>query len=247
MESNIFYGGHSTVLIKLESAIIVTDPNLSNRIWTLKRKSKPGLTQSQLDTVNVVLISHGHYDHLDLPTIKRINRDAVVIIPKGLERYFIRYGFKDVRTLTWWEQTTAHGIRILSVPARHFKGRNPLVNSLYQGYVIDGKHQIYFAGDTGWFDALKDIGKLFRLDVALLPIGAYKPWSVFGHHMTPQDCVKAMQVLNARYMIPIHWGTFKLSFEAIDEPIKWLKQSAMSAGIERSIIILNPGEHFTIT
>jgi Predicted Zn-dependent hydrolases of the beta-lactamase fold len=82
--------------------------------------------------------------------------------------------------------------------------------------------------------------------VALLPIGAYKPWSVFGHHMTPQDCVKAMQVLNARYMIPIHWGTFKLSFEAIDEPIKWLKQSAMSAGIERSIIILNPGEHFTI-
>jgi L-ascorbate metabolism protein UlaG (beta-lactamase superfamily) len=246
MDKEIVYGGHSTVLIKTGKAVILTDPNLSKRIWTIRRKSKPGVTQEQLEAVNLVLISHGPYDHLDLPTVKRLNRNAVVIVPKGLDRYFTRYGFKDVRTLAWWEQTTAHGQRIIAVPANHFKGRNPMVNSLYQGYVIDGEYQIYFAGDTGWFEGFKEIGDIFRLDIAMLPIGAYKPWSEFGHHMTPENCVKALQVLKAKLMIPIHWGAFRLSLEPLDEHIKRLKQSAVHAGIAESVVVLEPGESFSL-
>ncbi len=246
MDTQIIYGGHSTVLIKMGKSVIVTDPNLSKRIWTIRRKNKPGLTQEQLDTINLILISHGHYDHLDLPTVKRLHRNAVVIVPKGLNKYFIRYGFNDVRTLAWWEQTSVHGLRIIAVPANHFKGRNPMVNSLYQGYVIDGGHQIYFAGDTGWFDGFKEIGDIFKLDIALLPIGAYKPWSALGHHMTPEHSIKAMKYLKARFMIPIHWGAFKLSLEPLDEPIKRLKESAKHNGIEKSVVILEPGETFSL-
>ncbi len=242
MDKQIVYGGHSTVLIQMGKAAILTDPNLSKRIWTIRRKSKPGLTQEQLEAVNLVLVSHGHYDHLDLPTVKRLKRNAVVIVPKGLSRYFARYGFTDVRTLSWWEQTTVHGLRIVAVPANHFKGRNPMVNSLYQGYVIDGEYQIYFAGDTGWFEGFREIGDIFRLDIAMLPIGAYKPWSAFGHHMTPENCVKAMHVLKAKRMIPIHWGAFRLSLEPLDEPVKRLEKAARQAGIEPSIVVLKPGE-----
>ncbi|MGB9736156.1 MAG: MBL fold metallo-hydrolase [bacterium] len=246
MDDHIVFGGHSTVFIKMDKAIMLTDPNLSPWVWTLKRKTKPGLNQKQLESVNMVLVSHGHYDHLDLPTVKRLNRDAVIIVPKGLERYFTRNGFKDVRTLTWWEQTTVHNTRIIAVPANHFKGRHPLVSSLYQGYVIDGKYQIYFAGDTGWFDGLRDIGDIFRLNIAMLPIGAYKPWAILGHHMTPEDCVNAMQVIKAQYVIPIHWGTFKLSFERMDEPVERLLSAAKRAGVERSIRILKPGDKIVI-
>ncbi len=246
MDKQIIYGGHSTVLINTGKAVILTDPNLSKRIWTLSRKSRPGLTQEQLGHVNLVLVSHGHYDHLDLPTVKRLKRTATVIVPHGLDGYFKRSGFRDVRVMSWWEQTTAHGTRIIAVPANHFKGRHPLVNSLYQGYVIDGARQIYFAGDTGLFDEIREIGEMFRLDLALLPVGAYKPWSVFGHHMTPEDSVKAMQYLKAKFMIPIHWGAFRLSMEPLDEPIKRLKQSALQAGIEDKIFVLEPGQTLSL-
>lgn len=246
MDNRIVYGGHSTVLINMGKAVILTDPNLSKRIWAVSRKSMPGLSQEQLEHVNLVLISHGHYDHLDIPTIKRLNRSAVVIVPEGLDRYFTPYGFKDVRVMSWWEQTTVHGIRIIAVPANHFKGRNPLVKSLYQGYVMDGERQIYFAGDTGWFDGFREIGTMFRLDVALLPIGAYKPWSAFGHHITPENSVKAFQYLQAKVMIPIHWGAFRLSLEPLSEPVERLKQSAVGAGIEDRIVVLKPGQSFKI-
>ncbi len=246
MDKQVVYGGHSTVLIKMGKAVIVTDPNLSTRIWTIRRKSKPGLTQAQLETVNLVLISHGHYDHLDLRTVRRLQRDAVVVVPKGLERYFVRYGFKDVRTLAWWEQTTVHGLRIVAVPAKHFQGRNPLVRSEYQGYVIDGGFQLYFAGDTGWFDGFKEIGSIFRLDLALLPIGAYKPWSAFGHHMTPENCIRAMEDLQVKHMIPIHWGAFRLSLEPLDEPVRRLKQAAQRAGLGDTVVVLEPGQAFPL-
>ncbi len=239
---NIVFGGHSTVLITMGKAVILTDPNLSERVWTLKRKSRPGLSQRHLDRVNLVLVSHGHYDHLDLRTVKRINRDATVIVPPGLAGYFTRYGFKDVRTMTWWEQAAVHGVRVVVVPARHFKGRNPVAGGLYQGYVIDGPYQVYFAGDTGWFEGLKEMGEMFKLDAALLPIGAYNPWSVFGHHMTPEQAIKALMVLGAGLMVPIHWGAFRLSLEPIDEPIERLKLAAKVAGVEGRVAVLNPGD-----
>ncbi len=233
-------------MIDTGKAVILTDPNLSKWIWALHRKSKPGLTQTLLNPVNLVLISHGHYDHLDIPTVKRLPRTATVIVPKGLDGYFTRLGFKDVRVMSWWEQTTVHGTRIIAVPANHFKGRRPLLKSLYQGYVIDGNYQIYFAGDTGWFDEIDDIGKIFRLDVAILPIGAYNPWAIFGHHMTPEDSVKAFQHLHAAVMIPIHWGAFRLSIEPLDEPIKRLKQTVKDAGIRDRVMILKPGDTFSL-
>ncbi len=246
MNNGILYGGHSTVLISIKNTVILTDPNLSKRIWIIRRRNKPGIDQSQLDMVNLVLVSHGHYDHLDIPTIKRLPRTATVIVPHGLDHYFKRYGFKDVRCLSWWEQTTAQGLKIVAVPANHFKGRHPFLKSLYQGYVIDSLYQIYFAGDTGMFDEIKEIGKLFKLSVALLPIGAYKPWSKFGHHMTPEDSIKAFKYLNAGVMIPIHWGAFKLAMEPMDEPVNRLLSAAKDAGIGERVVVLQPGEMYKL-
>ncbi|MCL4557739.1 MAG: MBL fold metallo-hydrolase [Deltaproteobacteria bacterium] len=242
MDRRIVYGGHSTVLISMGGANILTDPNLSKRIWAMRRRSEPGLMEEQIGPVNLVLISHGHYDHLDMPTVRRLPRTAVVIVPEGLSEYFTRSGFRDVRVMSWWEQTTVHGTRIVAVPANHFQGRNPLVKSLYQGYVVDGKRQIYFAGDTGWFEGIKEIGDMFRLDLALLPIGAYRPWAVFGHHMTPEDSIKAMQYLGAKAMIPIHWGTFRLSLEPLSEPVTRLRRAAIRAGMQDRVVVLGPGQ-----
>lgn len=246
MSVQILYGGHATVLIQSGKAKILADPNLSSRVWTARRKSKPGVTQSQLETVNLVLISHGHYDHLDLPTVKRINRSATVIVPAGLDGYFRRSGFRDIRVMSWWEQATVHGTRIIAVPANHMKGRHPLRNSLYQGYVIDGGCQIYFAGDTGWFGGFEEIGDIFRLDAALLPIGAYKPWSAFGHHMTPEDSIKALIHLKAKLMIPIHWGAFRLSLEPLDEPLRRLRHAAVKADVGNRIVVLEPGQSLSL-
>ncbi len=247
MKAEVVYGGHSTVFLNMGKASILTDPNLSNRLWTIRRRSKPGLSREQIESVNLVLVSHGHYDHLDMPTVRRLSRSAVVIVPEGLSRYFTRYGFKDVRVMSWWEQTTVHGIRVVVVPANHFQGRNPFVKSLYQGYVIDGGRQIYFAGDTGWFEGFKEIGAMFRLDLALLPIGAYRPWAVFGSHMTPEDSVRAMRHLGAKAMVPIHWGTFRLSLEPLSEPLNRLKRAAIDAGMQDRIVVLQPGQSLELT
>ncbi|UCD85207.1 MAG: MBL fold metallo-hydrolase [Deltaproteobacteria bacterium] len=235
--------GHSSVLIELGGLNLITDPNFRRFLFTIWRRSKVGLRVKDLPPLNIILISHGHYDHMSLSALKKFPREAVVIIPPGLEKYPRRLGFPDVRVIRWWENTEIKGTKVFAVPARHFSGRSPWHRgSLYQGYIVQGTKTVYFAGDTGFFQEMERLGERFSIDLAFLPIGAYKPWSVFGHHMTPEDAIEAMERLRAKRMVPIHWGAFKLAFESMKEPPERLLRAARKKGVDSRISILKPGE-----
>lgn len=245
--SRVMFVGHSTVLLRLGPLIVITDPNFSRRIWTLRRRDEPGMRPEDIHRLDVILISHGHYDHLDMRSLKRLPPGAVAIVPPGLDKFPRKAGITDVRTLRWWEETEVKGASITAVPAAHFPGRSPLTpRSLFQGYVVQADRTVYYAGDTGLFEAMVEIGRRFSPDLALLPIGAYNPWARYGHHMSPEDAIEALKRVRARHLVPIHWGAFKLSLEPMEEPPLRLREAARKEEWEDRVHILRPGETFTL-
>ncbi|MFV1976526.1 MAG: MBL fold metallo-hydrolase [Candidatus Scalindua sp.] len=226
------------------------DPNYSERVaWLFKRHAAPGIAFDSLPEINAIIISHEHSDHLNKTTLYKFEKDIPVIISKGLGDEIKELKFQDVRELAWWEKTVIKGIEITAVPARH--------DATNSGYIISGSKTIYFAGDTGLFSGFKDIGKRFKIDVALLPIGGYYPHfpgnliqsvrrEVRGDHMAPEDIPPALKMLGNPIMIPIHWGTFKLSGEPLEEPIKKLNEIERQNNLGSEIHILQPGEFFVL-
>lgn len=244
----ITFLGHSSALISIGATNIVTDPNLSRRIAHIfSRKSKPPAEAAALPPIDLVLISHGHYDHLDVPTLKNLPGRPTIVVPAGLEGLVRRATKKRVVTLLPWEEYREKEVTVTAVPAKHFAGRNPLYpHTGYQGYVIQGSAVIYFAGDTGFFEGFGEIAKKWKIDAALLPVGAYEPPPFRRHHMSPEDAVKAARILHTKLLVPIHWGTFKLSLEPLDEPIPRLLNAAGHAGIGESVRVLKPGESIPV-
>jgi L-ascorbate metabolism protein UlaG (beta-lactamase superfamily) len=139
-------------------------------------------------------------------------------------------------------------VTVTAVAARHFSGRPPFFHGTgYQGYVIDGGATVYFAGDSGLFAGMREIGEKWNIDVALLPIGAYQPPPFRRHHMSPEDAIEAARRLRARALVPIHWGAFKLSLEPFDEPVRRLKRAAGKANLSSKIHVLSPGQSISVT
>ncbi|MDD2666383.1 MAG: MBL fold metallo-hydrolase [Methanocellales archaeon] len=242
---SITYIGHSTVLVESRDFSFITDPIFSNRIARFFRRRKAPLAASveDLPPIDSILISHGHYDHLDAPTLKKFAKDIPIVVSKSLRKTIVRLGFSDIRSLSWWEGTKIGKTEIIAVPAFHFSGRPPLLlRNDYQGYIIEGKKIVYFAGDTGLKNDFEEIGKRFEIDLAFLPIGAYSPRFFRRHHLSPEDALRAMALLKAKKMIPIHWGTFGLSFEPINEPPERLAKITKESNLEERVLILNPGE-----
>jgi L-ascorbate metabolism protein UlaG (beta-lactamase superfamily) len=243
----ITYIGHATLLIEYGDMNVITDPMFSKRIAfsNIKRHMAPKPKFEQLPEINVILISHWHFDHLDKRTMKRFSRDAKVLINVHLGKIPRRLGFTDVRALEWWESTTVGRLKITSVPAFHFSGRPPFfTRKNYCGFVIeaDGEKTVYFAGDTGLNNNFAEIGRRFDVHVAILPIGAYKPKSFRKHHLSPEDALEAKRIMGAKILVPCHWGAFNLSWEPMDEPPERLMKAARKEGIEKEVAMLNPGE-----
>ncbi len=212
---------HSTVLLQKHGCNILTDPIWSERASPIsfagpRRRRKPGVAWDDLPPIDLVLISHNHYDHLDLPTLRRLN--AGFIAPLGLRRLV-----PTARELDWGGSIEFAGCRIHCVPAMHFSARALFDRNrtLWCGYVIEGAgHTVYFAGDTGFGDHFGWIRDRFGApDVALLPIGAYEPrWFMSAVHMSPDEAVRVHEILGASTSIAIHHGTFQLADEGIDTP-----------------------------
>jgi L-ascorbate metabolism protein UlaG (beta-lactamase superfamily) len=244
----ITFLGHSSALISVGNTHILTDPNLSRRIArVISRKSKPPTEAAALPPIDLVLISHGHYDHLDLPTLKKLPGRPTIVVPPGIERLLRRIAKKCIVTLLPWEEYREKEVAVTAVPAKHFAGRHPLYpHTGYQGYVIQGSAVIYFAGDTGFFEGFDEIAKRWKIDAALLPVGAYEPPPFRRNHMSPEDAVKAARILQTKLLVPIHWGTFKLSLEPLGEPIPRLLNAAGRAGIGESVRVLKPGESILV-
>jgi L-ascorbate metabolism protein UlaG (beta-lactamase superfamily) len=241
---------HATVLLEIGGVTILTDPIYS---WTIgfiiPRFRKPGILFNDLPPIDVVLISHNHHDHLNLRTLRRLRRkrQSMVIVPPGLRTYVHRAGFENIRELNWWEGSICGDVVIHSVPAKHWGKRTVWEGEVgYCGYVVEGNGEsIYFAGDTGYGSHFAEIGRRFSLEVALLPIGAYKPYAWFKNiHLNPSTAVRAFADLGAKHLVPIHWGTFKISDEPLGEPPRLLEEEAGRVEISPRLHILRNGESF---
>lgn len=245
-QDSVWWLGHASMLLRLSGRYVLIDPVLSHRaspvnFYGPKRKTPPPVTVQQLPAVDVVLISHNHYDHLDRCTIKALTkrfRQATFVVPLGLKRWFSHYPAKRVVELDWWESLVLEDMTLYATPARHWSMRTPWDRnrSLWCGWVIHHPAlRFYFSGDSGYSEKLVDIGtRLGPFDIAALPIGAYAPrWFMQEQHMDPQQSVMLYQQLNSPRVIPIHWGVFELADESLDEPPQQLSQALKAAGIEQ--------------
>jgi L-ascorbate metabolism protein UlaG (beta-lactamase superfamily) len=221
---------HATVLLQVGGINILTDPVWSRRVSPVQfagpaRHRAPGIRFEDLPAIHVLLISHNHYDHFDVPTLKRIavaHRPAV-FCPLGLEAPLRRLGFRDVHELDWWESRPGAGTHVHCVQAQHFSARTPFDRNrtLWCGWLLETDHgNIYFAGDTGFggfFASIRDRFPSIRL--ALLPIGAFEPeWFMGPVHMSPEQAVEARGILGAATAIGIHFGTFSLADDGETAP-----------------------------
>ncbi|HSN92255.1 MAG TPA: MBL fold metallo-hydrolase [Anaeromyxobacteraceae bacterium] len=219
--------GHASFLVQLDGVSLLVDPALMPSIFGgIDRNVPPALTVEELPPIDSVLVTHGHYDHLDLPTVEAVG--APVVAGLGLEPTLRARGIFATE-LGWWSTARVRDVRITFVPAQHWSRRGlfDTNETLWGGFVIEGSTAtLYHSGDTAWFAGFREIAARFpRIDAALLPIGAYDPaWFMERQHMNPEQAVQAFEDLGARTLVAMHWGTFKLSDEPLDEPPRRLEQ-----------------------
>lgn len=232
--ARITWIGHASFLVQLDGVSILVDPVLEPSLFGgLSRNVPPGLSYEQLPKVDAVLVSHSHYDHLDLPTLKRVG--APVVAGLGLRKLLRNEGL-HCATVGWWQTLRFGAVTVTFVPAQHWSRRwlGDANRTLWGGWVIQGPSAtVYHAGDTGYFEGFAEIGSRFpAIDVALLPIGAYDPEWIMEHiHMNPEEALRAFADLGARTMVAMHWGTFKQTDEPLDEPPVRLEAERVRRGL----------------
>jgi L-ascorbate metabolism protein UlaG (beta-lactamase superfamily) len=238
--------GHSTFLIRTAAATVLTDPVYSKCAgpWGRlgpRRVRPPAVRFDDLPHIDVVLLSHNHYDHCDTRTLARLARrfDPVVVTPLGNGRLVRSAGMRRVEELDWWQSATASSLAVTLTPAHHFSARTPFDRNraLWGGFVVDAdRRRLYFAGDTAYVQIFAEIRhRLGPIDLALLPIGAYEPrWFMRAVHMNPEEAVQAHLDLDAGQSIGMHFGTFQLTTEGIDEPIRALERAREVRGLSAS-------------
>lgn len=232
----ITFIGHASALIRYAGVRIACDPMLGQRLGMVRRAVRPGLSPAELDEVDLILIGHPGRDHLHVPTLSLLPRSATVIVPPRCAKHLSELGFARVVELGIG-QSVGHGeVDITAAPVRSDEGAGA-------SYVIRGNGpSVYFCGESGYFSGFADVGQRFRPDLALLPIGGYAPLSFRSRHMSPLDALHALEDLRARLMIPIRYGAFPLSYERLDDPLRWLRSLAAERGLEDFVCVLEAGQ-----
>jgi L-ascorbate metabolism protein UlaG (beta-lactamase superfamily) len=250
-ELGVTFIGHSGFLLQIAGRNVVVDPNFARWLFILKRLRRPGLRPQDMPPVDYVLVTHAHFDHLNRRSLRRIARITrrqrgqapIVIVPKNLRDLVVDLGFRDVIELEWWQEYARDGFSVTHVPSRHWGAR--MIRDYHRGYggyvIRAGRHSVYHAGDTAYFNGFREIGKRLAPELALLPIGAYSPASFRNVHTSPGDAVPAFVDLGARWMVPMHYGTFRLSHEPVEEPPQLLMHEAQKAGVADRVLVLQEG------
>lgn len=238
--------GHSCVWITLDGHHFLVDANFSPRLLgVIKRHAPLGIDVNSLPEFAALAVTHAHYDHLDLFSYKFFPQNQKIIAPAGIKGLIQRFLHHPVVELKPDDTHQVGTVKITAVPTRHFGFRvSGLRYTQCNGYVFQGAHRtVYVPGDTAYGPHFAEIGNRFPIDVACLPIGTYHPrWLFKSQHMDPAEALTAFKDLKAKKMLPIHWGSFKLSLEPLDEPVARLKSLAKLEFLEDSVSVLNPGE-----
>lgn len=227
--ATLHWVGHASAILHEGNTLAVIDPHFGPRALLPRRHSPPGLPWHALPPASIGLLSHNHYDHLDTWTLRRLPKAMSWLVPVGLRGKVASHGFADVRELDWWQSVEARGWRFTLLPSQHWSRRlsQPINSVLWGAWMVEtASTRVFLAGDTGWFHGFAEYGRRFGpFDLAVLPIGAYEPrWFMAPMHMSPGEALDAARDLRARNMVPVHWGTFDLSDEAVDEPPRELER-----------------------
>jgi len=263
-ELTITWVGHSTFLLQIAGLTIVTDPVWAKRMGFTRRLEEPGLALDEIPPVDVILLSHSHYDHLHVGSLKKINGSPIVLVPEGLGDKIRKLMVgKEVHELKWWDHISIGFVEFHFVPAQHWTRRTltDTNTSHWGGWVIKcsgdtlteylkEQETIYFAGDSGYFSGFHDIGAKFpSITYALMPIGAYEPeWFMGTQHVTPEEAVQAFLDVKAKVFIPMHYGAFRLADDTTKEALDRLMAEWERRALESSSLkMLKHGETFLNT
>jgi len=243
-----FWIGHASVYVELDGVRLLVDPIFSNYASPFdigpRRFHPPPIALADLPPVDAVLITHDHYDHLDMHTVQQLaTRGTVFFVPLGIGAHLAAWGVSEaqIRDLEWWQESALRGVRVVSTPSRHYSGRGLTDKdaTLWTSWsVIGATHRFYVSGDTGYSDHFARIGERFGpFDMAFVKIGAYGPGAPWlDIHMSPEDAVRANRDVRARRMFPVHWGTFNLAFHDWNEPV----QRALAAAAANQVELVTP-------
>jgi L-ascorbate metabolism protein UlaG (beta-lactamase superfamily) len=240
-----FWIGHASLYVEIDSVRLLIDPVFSDYASPFafgpRRFHPPPIALAELPPVDAVLITHDHYDHLDMPSVQQLARGerTLFFVPLGIGAHLERWGVtpQRIREFEWGQQQSVGGVRVVSTPARHYSGRGlgDRDATLWTSWsVIGERHRFFVSGDTGYSEHFKAIGEQFGpFDLAFVKIGAYGPGAPWlDIHMSAEDAVRAARDVRARRMFPEHWGTFNLAFHAWDEPIRRTLAAAREQGVE---------------
>ncbi|MFL6428264.1 MAG: MBL fold metallo-hydrolase [Acidobacteriaceae bacterium] len=251
-ELGVTFIGHSSFLVQAAGQNLLFDPVFSTWLILLRRQRRAGVRVRDLPPVDVVLLSHAHMDHLDRRSLRRVvratrrgtGRAPIVVVPTDVGDIVRGLGFSQVIELRWWESYEMHGLTITHTPAKHWGTR--WITDGHRGYggyyVAGGARRLYCSGDTAYFAGFREIGERLHPEVALLPIGAYSPDSYRAVHTSPEDALRAFEDIGAEFMVPMHYGTFWLSAEPLEEPLPRLLASAGKMGLADRIAVIREGE-----
>ena len=236
--------GHASFLIQTQGVNLLIDPNWAKWLKVIKRIKHPGIQLHDLPQIDLVLVTHAHFDHLDRKTLREVADEQPIVVPFEVGNLVHDLGFHSVHELHYW-QSYQHGpLRITLTPAHHW-GARVLHDSHrgFGGFIVEANGRtIFHCGDTAYFEGFREIGGRFDIDIALLPIGAYDPPSGREVHMNPEEAVQAFLELKAKRLVPMHYGTFRLSYEPLEEPPARLLASAKSHGIVEKVTVMTEGQ-----
>jgi L-ascorbate metabolism protein UlaG (beta-lactamase superfamily) len=235
--------GHASFLVQTSAMSVLIDPNWAGWLKGIKRIRHPGLSMQDLPSIDLVLVTHAHFDHLDRKSLRGVAANQPIVVPFEVGNLVHDLGFHTVHELGYWESHNHSGVCVTLTPCHHWGAR--LLHDSHRGfggYLIQAAGRtVFHCGDTAYFDGFAEIGRRHPIDVALLPIGAYDPPSGREVHMNPEQAVRAFLELGARYLVPMHYGSFRLSYEPLDEPLERFLTCARAHGIEDRIRVMTEG------
>jgi L-ascorbate metabolism protein UlaG (beta-lactamase superfamily) len=250
-EFGVTFIGHASFFVQIGGRSVLIDPNFARWLFVLKRLRRPGLRVRDLPPIDLVLVTHAHFDHLHRPSLRAIVQNNLrvhgtapaIIVPSHVSDLISDLGFSEIIELDWWNNSQHGNLTVTHVPSRHWGARILKdAHRGYGGYVLSaGEHSVYHAGDTAYFSGFSEIGRRLSPELALLPIGAYNPAQFRNVHADPADAMRAFLDLKSRWMVPMHYGTFRLSHEPVDEPLQLLEQEAQAAGTKDRVVVMEEG------